>query len=123
MNADIEEIEKDSIARAMEGSFMEGLFRYYEVEPTSENEAILRHLIHCWVIYTQRSKKYGSAWRRFGALNNLVRAAAKCERLLEQLWHKQFDETKDQDIDDAYDAINYLVFFIHQAGVREWRRG
>jgi hypothetical protein len=102
-----------------EETVISAIHRYYGIEPTSESEAILHTLLHSFSIYGQRSQQYGSAWRRFGALNNLVRAAAKVERLLEQFWYRGINEG--HDFDDAYDAINYLVFFLMQAGTGQWR--
>lgn len=80
--------------------------------------------IGCMDTYAERSKKYGEAWRRFGAVNNLVRAASKAERLLEQFWYKAAppSHTEVADLDDAVDMANYIAFFHTQASAGQWRR-
>jgi hypothetical protein len=79
-------------------------------EHTSTDVKQLVELERCFEIYQERSAKYGEVWKQYGAINNLVRAATKVDRLMEQWW---FDPPPhDYDLDDAYDAINYLIFFI-----------
>ena len=78
-----------------------------------------------------RTVSYGVVWRRFGALSNLLNAARKVERLMESWWDEvgeSFDIVGDDgkrvtrlpalhkdNLDDAFDAINYLAFFIQCA--------
>jgi hypothetical protein len=78
-------------------------------------------------VMLHRTTAYGLVWRRFGALSNLLNSARKVERLMEAWWHHQDDyEVVGDDgiprpllhkdaLDDAFDAINYLAFFIQCA--------
>lgn len=89
---------------------------------TEATREIMHFYIVCMDTYANRSVKYKEAWRRFGALNNLVRAAAKAERLLEQFWYDTPKQGAPIDLDDAVDASNYLAFFHTQASAGQWRR-
>lgn len=96
-----------------------------EVEFTEDNYAIMSMFVRAYQIYIERSKVHGTAWKRRGALNNLVRAATKLERVEEVYWYPDnvpFDNI-DLDLDDAFDALNYVAFFITQAERGEWKRG
>lgn len=77
-----------------------------------------------------RTLSYGTVWRRFGAMANLLNAARKVERLMEMWWdtiNEDVDIVGDDGkivhlpalhkdgLDDAFDAINYLAFFIQNA--------
>lgn len=71
-------------------------------------------------LYEERSESYGQVWRQYGALSNLLNVARKIDRLMEVWWHGWNNgETpvihKDA-LDDAYDAFNYLTFFIRSVG-------
>lgn len=72
--------------------------------------------------HESRSGSYKTAWKRLGALNNLARMSTKCERLLERHWYGNPPKDLDIDLDDAFDLINYCVFFIRQAELGEWTR-
>ena len=65
-------------------------------------------------LYEERNRTYRNIWETYGALNNLLRAATKVDRSMEIWWHSRDPNPllhKDN-LDDAIDAINYLVFFI-----------
>lgn len=73
----------------------------------------------CLQIHEGRSEAYGEVWRNYGAVSNLLSAARKVDRLMETWWDGMINGTapsihKDA-LDDAYDAINYLAFFIRNA--------
>jgi hypothetical protein len=73
----------------------------------------------CLEINEDRSAAYGDVWRNYGAVSNLLSAARKVDRLMETWWDGLINGTapgihKDA-LDDAYDAINYLAFFIRNA--------
>lgn len=98
--------------------------------PTDEMIPQAMILLNCLALYQERDQKYGSVWKRLGALNNLTRMSIKIERLLSMYWHKKRyiqeednGQTYDLDLDDAYDLINYSCFFIRQATRNEWTRG
>ena len=78
----------------------------------------------------RRTLSYGLVWQRQGALKNLLKAETKMGRLMEMWWHGQDsvelvgDDGKTvsripalhkDSLDDAWDCINYLVFFIQCA--------
>lgn len=85
-------------------------------------------MMECVVIHHERSRKYGQAWRKYGALNNLLRLASKVERLIEQFWRSRFSDgapaidLHNPDLDDAYDAVNYAVFMIRQGKAGQWTK-
>lgn len=74
-------------------------------------------ILEALTIYRQRSRSYGEVWRQYGATANLLQAARKIDRLM-QIWYHNPDgaEALQKDaLDDAFDALNYLVFFIRAA--------
>lgn len=90
---------------------------------TDESVLQMSVLAESLQIYQDRDTKYGSAWKRLGALNNLTRMSTKVERLLEMYWHQRdYVESDSLDLDDAYDLINYCAFFIRQAKLGKWTR-
>lgn len=90
------------------------------MEHTPELEAQFLVLWEALEIFEERSEDYGEVWKQYGALNNLVRSAVKVDRLMEQWWFGSVEAgdpvtLRSDGLDDGYDAINYLVFFIRQA--------
>jgi hypothetical protein len=64
-------------------------------------------------IYNSREQSYGSVWRQYGALSNLLSVARKVDRLMHAWWHQPDGPYTHKDsLDDAYDGINYVCFFI-----------
>lgn len=98
------------------------LFALGFTEPDDEDMQHLEVLLDAFVQFHNKNRTYGGAWRKLGALNNLLRMATKVNRLLEMYWHNEYNR-KDPDLDDAYDTINYAVFFMRQAKIKEWTRG
>lgn len=67
-------------------------------------------------IFIDRSKHYGQLHRQYGALSNLLQAARKIDRLMEYWWHAEETPAIHKDaLDDAFDGLNYLAFFIRNA--------
>lgn len=102
------------------------------LEP-EEAQAAVKHaqtLDEAAAIMLARTLSYGTVWQRFGAVSNLLNAARKVERLM-VVWYDgqesvelvgddgrtvQRIPTLHKDaLDDAFDAINYLAFFIQNA--------
>lgn len=74
-------------------------------------------------IYEERTVKYGQAWRRRGWLGNIMNLFNCVDRLDGFWWRKDtpdpmIRESVDQALDDAFDAINYLIFFIRNVRAR-----
>lgn len=72
-------------------------------------------------VMLHRSARYGATWRQYGALANLLQGATAVNRLMATWWFNEGDRPafhKDV-LDDAYDAINYLAFFIALAQAGE----
>lgn len=109
---------------------IEYLFKAFNWSEDEDNVAHFRFFLRCMEIRQSRDSKYHGAWKRFGALNNLVRAATKCERLLSQFWYgpSPVPDPDGQtvggppDLDDAPDAANFLAFFVIQAERGEWKK-
>jgi len=68
-------------------------------------------------IFKQRQASYGDAWKQYGAVANLLKAATKMDRLMEIWWFNPdgAKALKKDALDDAYDLLNYAVFFIRLA--------
>lgn len=87
--------------------------------PTEEsiNQAIA--LEQALIVHWQRSRSYGTVWKKWGALSPLLSAAKKMDRLMECFWFRRDGHSVPgkPDIDDAVDLINYAAFFMRlQAG-------
>lgn len=96
-------------------------------DPDIEQSAILQLMVaaECADIFMERSEQYREAWRKHGALANLIKASMKMDRLMEVWWHsdmtqaqveKMKPEEKRKLLDDAFDCINYLTFFVRLVG-------
>lgn len=84
----------------------------YDIE--ADEEEVVAHLevfLEALRIFQSR-KIYGDAWRRHGALSNLLSVARKTDRLMQVYWHGDGGMTHKEGMDDAYDLINYAIFFI-----------
>lgn len=93
------------------------------IEDTDDVRRQLLVMIEALRIYSEREEKYAGAWKEYGALNNLVRLSTKVKRLTNRYWKHHVEADPDPDLDDAYDAINYAVFFIRQAKEGQWTHG
>ena len=101
--------------------------------PPEHAQAAVEHaqaLDEAATIMLNRTLSYGTVWQRFGAVSNLLNAARKVERLM-VVWYdgqESYDLLGDDGkvvrripalhkdaLDDAFDAINYLAFFIQNA--------
>jgi hypothetical protein len=88
--------------------------------PPEQAQAAVEHaqtLDEAASVMLHRTSSYGLVWRRFGAISNLLNAGRKVGRLMEA-WYEGTTVApvlhKDG-LDDAFDAINYLGFFIQNA--------
>jgi hypothetical protein len=71
-----------------------------------------------YAIMAERTGAYSLTWQQYGALANLLNSARKIDRLMSIWWRGDDDEVPVLDkslLDDAYDAINYIGFFIQEA--------
>lgn len=88
------------------------------IEPTETTRAQLAVMAQAVQLFAERDTKYGGVWQQYGALSNLVRSATKVDRLMNVWWHGNVDGSpalhKDS-LDDAFDMINYMIFFIRCA--------
>lgn len=84
-----------------------------ENEETTEQLAVFLAALK---LFEDRNKTYRNIWETYGALSNLLRSATKIDRAMEIWWHDQSDNGNPllhkDNLDDAFDALNYLVFFI-----------
>jgi hypothetical protein len=85
----------------------------------------LKIFIDCLRLHAERDKLYGAAWKKHGALANLLRMSTKLERLLNMFWiaNGRNDLPVSADLDDAFDLINYTAFFLRQAKKGLWTSG
>lgn len=82
-----------------------------DIDPTSEALTQLNVLVEALLIHNSR-KIYGTAWQRYGWLSNLLSIARKADRLMQVFWFGPGNLDHKPSTDDAYDLINYAVFFI-----------
>lgn len=76
----------------------------------------LRVLTECVRLYDSRGRSYGQVWKQYGALASLLNAARKVDRLMAIWWHSTRGAALHKDaLDDAYDCINYMTFFMRLA--------
>lgn len=93
------------------------LFEAIGVEDTEENLDQLAVLLAALKLFDERNRTYRNIWETYGALSNLLRAATKVDREMEIWWHSSGGPSGNpllhkEALDDAFDALNYLVFFI-----------
>jgi hypothetical protein len=81
------------------------------ITPTSEALTHLNVLVEALLIHDSR-KIYGRVWQRYGWLSNLLSIARKADRLMQVFWFGSGSLDHKPSADDAYDLINYAVFFI-----------
>lgn len=95
---------------------LEEVLDTFGIEATDDVKEQLVIFLTALRIYDERGKIYGDTWTTYGALNNLLRAATKVDRSMEIWWHDGSNNGNPlmhkDNLDDAIDAINYLVFFI-----------
>lgn len=106
-------ISRENLARALEWLGLP--------ERAAEDDDNIEHmdlLGDVMVKYFVRNQKYKGTWQQYGALSQLVRAAQKIDRLMAVWWY-DIDEDRapltEEDLDDAQDAINHLLFFMRCA--------
>lgn len=67
-------------------------------------------------LFIARSTAYGDVYKNYGALANLLNGARKIDRTMEAWWQATTVPVMHKDaLDDAFDALNYLNFFIREA--------
>lgn len=84
------------------------------IEENEENIDQLAVFLTALKLFDDRNRTYRNIWETYGALSNLLRAATKVDREMEIWWHQGLENPllHKEALDDAFDAINYLVFFI-----------
>ena len=71
----------------------------------------------CMIIFAERNRRYGDSWKRYGWMDNLFHMRSKFLRITKAYWEGTrsmgpgFSENSDN-LDDAYDLLNYGAFFI-----------
>ncbi len=96
------------------------LLKFFGIRDTYETIQQLLIMLKALQVYDGRSESYGQVWKQYGPLSPLLSAARKVDRLMSIWWHKSEEhvgkaakEVRHKDaMDDAIDAINYLVFFL-----------
>lgn len=97
---------------------VEELLEACDIEYNQETEEQLTVFLTALKLYDTRNRTYRNIWETYGALSNLLRAATKVDREMEIWWHSTGNGVAGnpllhkEALDDAFDAINYLTFFI-----------
>lgn len=82
---------------------------------TETNVAQMRAYLEAFGIFVQRNSVYEDLWKSYGWMDSLTHVRSKAMRLVRKFWRD--NPTEDETLlDDAFDLINYTVFFI-----RNWR--
>jgi hypothetical protein len=81
------------------------------------NEQQMEVLIHAFEIFIERNADRKDLWAEYGVEDSLLHIRSKAGRLARLLGEDQRLSVKEKDLDEAYDLINYCVFFIrHMLG-------
>lgn len=93
---------------------VENLFAACGIEQNDENIEQLAVFLTALKLFDERNRTYRNIWETYGALSNLLRAATKVDREMEIWWHSSSLDClgHKEALDDAFDALNYIVFFI-----------
>lgn len=83
-----------------------------EFEDTPTNRDQLMVFIRSMRLFEERNKKYGDLWKEYGWRGNLLHVQSKAARVRKVWWDQATQPPGDQDLDDAFDLINYAAFFI-----------
>jgi len=78
-------------------------------EPTETNVDQAKVLASAMAVFLERNQAANETWRTAGYLGAVLAIYNKATRLMNGLWYKL--ENCDKPIDNAIDAINYVVFF------------
>lgn len=66
-------------------------------------------------LFIERNAITPDAWKSAGYLGNLLNASGKMTRLMANLWYRVGGNGRtEKPIDNAFDGITYLAFFIRQ---------
>lgn len=82
----------------------------YEVTDSSVGH--LQVLMDAMGIFNERNKKYRDLWKRSGWLSHVHHIRHKVARMFSIFWGTDAWKDEDDPLDDAFDNINYTVFFI-----------
>lgn len=113
-------MDEYSVIGAPEDQAIREFLGVHGIEATEDIVAHLQVFIQALRIRQSR-KIYGAAWRRYGALSNLLSVARKVDRLMQVFWHGDGVINHKDALDDAYDLINYAAFFIQNKEARNER--
>lgn len=97
---------------------IEAVFEQHNIDVTPGNLEHFEFLMKCLKLHNDRTRAYGTVWKRYGALSNLLSAARKVDRLMESWWRRgegHAPALHKDNMDDALDAVNYLVFMMRNA--------
>lgn len=81
-------------------------------EPTESERAHFSSLMDAFQIFMERNQVYEDLWQDYGWMDSLTHIRSKSLRLIRKFWRDEAPEDADGLLDDAYDLINYSVFFI-----------
>lgn len=73
----------------------------------------LSFFVEAMALYDVRGKKYGEAWKSYGAQDCMFHVRSKYARLSAQIERIILDS--DVELDDGIDMINYVVFAMRNA--------
>lgn len=84
-----------------------------KLSPSGQEQMVVFY--ECLRLFEERNTRYKDLWKADGWRGSLFSLKHKVKRLWQQFW---IDNAKDKgtkekpELDDAYDAINYIAFFI-----------
>lgn len=91
------------------------------LEISETNREQMAVFLDAMTIFQERNARYGDLWKEYGWRGNLLHVQSKAARVRRVWWDGHRIQVPDlgtavdhlqSDLDDAYDLLNYTVFFI-----------
>lgn len=82
-----------------------------EVTPTETNITQMHVMLEAYCLFLKRNEEYEDLWEDYGWVDNLTHIRSKTMRLVRKFWREEPQDGA-KGIDDAYDLVNYGIFFI-----------
>lgn len=75
------------------------------------------HFFRAIAIFASREDRYRNGWQARGWKGNMADISRKADRMKSMFWKGDYDPSSGGDVlDDAYDLLNYVAFFLRNAG-------
>lgn len=89
----------------------ESIVKQTGAPPTQTNIDQMAEYLAAFHIFIQRNEKYKDLWKDYGWMDSLTHVRSKAMRMIRKFWRDN-PESDEINLDDSYDLVNYVVFFI-----------